>query len=148
MPVVIVWIDIDAPLRQVWEGVSNLADHATWMTDVESITFEGTRRAGAGTEMRVATKIGPFRTMDRMTVTSWHPERLIGVEHTGLVSGEGEFRLDPVGGATRITWSERLHFPWRFGGPIGAVIAQPLLHWMWQRSLRALKAQMEKNPQT
>lgn len=148
MPAVTVWIDVQAPKKQVWDAVSNLAGHATWMADVESFTFEGARMAGAGTEMRVATKIGPFRTTDRMTVTSWHPQRSIGVEHTGLVSGEGEFRLDPVAGATRITWSERLHFPWRFGGPIGAVFAQPILRWTWKRSLRALKAQIEKNPQT
>jgi carbon monoxide dehydrogenase subunit G len=143
MPQVTVWIDIGAPLDRVWEAAANLAQHGDWMADVESITFESDQREGAGTQMRVATRIGPLRTMDLMLVTAWEPKRRIAVEHRGLVTGHGEFLLDPIGGATRFTWSERLRFPWFFGGPIGASLARPLFTWIWRRNLRALKARLE-----
>jgi carbon monoxide dehydrogenase subunit G len=143
MPTVTVWIDINAPLLRVWEAVANLSDHGSWMADVESIAFDGAQTEGVGTIMKVATRIGPLRTTDLMTVTVWELKRLIGVEHQGLITGTGELRLDPVGGATRLTWNERLHFPWQFGGPIGAWTARPLFTWIWRRNLRALKRQVE-----
>jgi len=143
MPTVTVWIDMNAPLARVWEAVANLSDHGSWMADVESIAFDGAQTEGIGTVMKVATKIGPLRTTDLMTVTVWEPKRLIGVEHRGLITGAGELRLDPVGGATRLTWNERLVFPWQFGGPIGAWGARPLFTWIWRRNLRALRQQVE-----
>jgi Polyketide cyclase / dehydrase and lipid transport len=97
----------------------------------------------------VATRIGPLRTMDLMTVTAWQPQRLIAVEHRGPVSGRGELRFDPVGLATRVTWNEQLRFPWQYGGPIGELLAYPVFVWIWQRNLRALKALIEPiNPGT
>lgn len=139
MAEVTVWIDIDAPLDRVWEATSDLAGHGEWMGDVESITFETSQRQGEGTRMRVGTRFGPLRTMDLMTVTAWEPKRRIGVAHEGLITGEGEFLLDPVGSGTRLTWTERLQFPWFFGGPLGALLARPIFAFIWRRNLNALK---------
>lgn len=143
MPSVTVSVDIRAPLASVWEAASDLANHGQWMADVESIGFDSETRHGPGTVMRVATKVGPFRTTDVMKVTTWDTERRISVEHRGLFAGRGEFELAPVGGATRFTWSEEIEFPWRFGGPIGAAIARPILTLIWRGNLRRLKALLE-----
>lgn len=113
------------------------------MGDVESIVFDGPQTEGVGTRLRVATRLGPLHSIDLMAVTAWEPKRLIGVEHRGLVRGKGEFRLDPVGGATRFTWRESLQFPWQFGGPIGAWLARPIFIWIWRRNLRELKRRLE-----
>lgn len=143
MPTVTVWIDIGAPVDRVWEAASDLARHGEWMRDVESIVFDSPQTHGLGTQLRVATKLGPLHSVDLMAVTAWEPKRLIGVEHRGLVSGSGEFRLDPVGGATRFTWRESLRFPWQFGGPIGAWLARPIFVWIWRHNLQELKRRLE-----
>jgi len=143
MPSVSVSVDISAPLEAVWRAAADLASHSQWMADVESIDFDSGSRQGPGTVMRVATKVGPFRTTDVMKVTAWETERRISVEHRGLFTGRGEFELSPVGGATRFTWSEEIEFPWRFGGPIGAAIARPILTLIWRGNLRRLKALLE-----
>ena len=68
----------------------------------------------------------------------------MGVRHTGIVTGEGVFTLRPRrGGQTRFTWSERLHFPWWMGGPVGAWLSVPVLTAVWRRSLRNLAARFE-----
>ena len=143
MPSVTVSVDIRAPLAAVWAAASDLAGHGQWMADVESIDFDSDSRQGTGTIMRVATKVGPFRTTDLMKVTAWETGRLISVEHRGLFTGRGEFELSPVGGATRFTWNEEIDFPWRFGGPIGAGLARPILTLIWRRNLRRLKELLE-----
>ena len=143
MTSVTVSVDIRAPLESVWEAAADLAAHGGWMADVESIEFDSEARQGPGTVMRVATRVGPFRTIDVMTVTAWEARRRISVEHRGLFTGRGEFELSPVGGATRFTWSEEIDFPWRFGGPIGAAFARPILTGIWRGNLRRLKTLLE-----
>ena len=143
MPSVKVSVDIKAPLEKVWAAASELAGHAHWMADVESITFESDSKQGPGTVMNVATKVGPFRTKDVIKVVGWEPLRRITVEHRGLFTGRGEFELSPVGGATRFTWTEDIVFPRRFGGSLGAALARPILARIWRGNLRRLQAQLE-----
>ena len=143
MTSVTVSVDIKAPLEAVWVAAADLAGHARWMADVESIEFDSDLPPGPETIMRVATKVGPFRTTDVMKVTGWEPRHRIAVEHRGLFTGLGEFELSPVGGATRFTWREDIAFPWYFGGPVGATLARPILARIWQGNLRRLKALLE-----
>jgi carbon monoxide dehydrogenase subunit G len=143
MPSVTVSVDIEAHPDVVWAAVADLASHGQWMGDVESIEFESEARQGPGTVIRVATKVGPLRTTDVMVITAWEPGRRIAVEHRGLVTGWGEFVLSPVAGATRLTWMENLVFPRRFAGPIGAILALPLLTLIWRRNLGRLKELLE-----
>ena len=93
-----------------------------------------------GTTFDCATKVGPFRLTDHMEITSWKPGREMGVRHVGMVTGSGVFTLTPralgarpsaAADATRFVWTERLRFPWYFGGPArrdrGATGAAPHL---------------------
>ncbi len=140
---VVVSVDIDAPIDAVWSEVSDLAAHAEWMADAESIVFRGEQRSGVGTVMEVRTKVGPLRSTDIMRVTEWLNGKAIGVHHVGAVSGAGRFVLRPLGPGTRFTWAEHLQFPWYFGGPLGAWAARPVLGWIWRRNLARLKARIE-----
>lgn len=135
---------LDVPPRVVWAAIEDLSTHTQWMADAARITFRSSRRSGVGTEAECLTRIGPFSTLDLITVTEWVPGRVMGVEHHGAVTGHGRFTLRRQRrGRTRFCWEERLSFPWRLGGPIGERLSRPLLRRVWRANLARLKARVE-----
>ena len=136
MPRVRVSTTIPAPVPVVWADVSDLASHAEWMADAESIQFLSDQRTGVGTTFNCATRVGPLHTMDRMEVVEWEEGHVIGVRHIGLVTGTGRFVLEPAGRHTRFTWDEQLRIPWWLGGRLASLA----LHLVWQRNLRRLRS--------
>jgi uncharacterized protein YndB with AHSA1/START domain len=144
VPAIRVAVTIDAPPGQVSRAIKDIATHVEWMADAEAIRFNSPRRRGVGTTFECDTRVGPFRLVDRMEVTEWRPGQVMGVAHTGLVTGRGRFRLTPLpGGRTRFTWREELHFPWWLGGSIGAVVGGEVLRLIWRQNLRRLKRLVE-----
>jgi carbon monoxide dehydrogenase subunit G len=142
--IVDVAITIDAAPETVWEVIEPIERHVDWMADAASITFTSEQTRGPGTSFDCVTKIGPFRTVDKMVVTEWSPAQTMGIEHRGLVTGTGRFTLTPLGaGRTEFAWTEQLNFPRWMGGRAGEVAAQPVLRAVWRRNLRHLKALVE-----
>jgi carbon monoxide dehydrogenase subunit G len=136
---VTVAIVIDAEPQQVWAVIEPIETHVEWMAHAESISFTTAQRRGVGTAFDCRTRIGPFRTNDRMIVTDWEPSRVIGIEHRGLFTGRGRFTLEPEGAnRTRFTWTESLRFPVWLGGAIGARAAEPVLRRVWRANLERL----------
>ena len=138
-------IDINATTRQVWEIVEPVERHIDWMADAVAIRFQTEQRRGVGTSFFCDTKVGPIKLVDVMTITAWEPEKVMGVKHTGVVTGTGEFTLEPIGSTgTRFTWTESLDFPWWLGGPFGAFVGgQIVMKAIWRRNLRKLKQLVE-----
>ncbi|CAN5758714.1 hypothetical protein BH24ACT3_BH24ACT3_07180 [soil metagenome] len=134
---------IKASPEEVWSVVEHIEDHVDWMVDAESIRFTSQQRKGEGTAFDCDTRIGPLRLTDRMEITEWRPRKVMGVRHSGLVTGTGRFTLKNRRGRTRFTWEERLSFPWWMGGPIGAIVGGQVLKAVWDRNLRTLKRQVE-----
>ena len=133
-------IDIPAARQDVWDDVAVLASHREWMSDAERIEFLTDEVTGVGTEIAVFTKVGPFRTTDRMTFTEWQPPATMAVEHRGLFTGFGRFSLDAIDPEwTRFTWEEVIRFPWYLGGPIASLFAQPILRRIWRKNLTRLR---------
>ena len=98
--------------------VEPIEQHVDWMAEAETIRFTSSRTRGVGTTFDCVTKVGPIRMTDRMTITEWEPGRIMGIEHSGVVTGRGRFTLRRRrGGRTRFTWKERLTFPWWMGAP-------------------------------
>ena len=132
-------VDVDAPQDVVWADVSRLASHVEWMLDAEAITFLGAQHEGVGTVLDCATRIGPIRLDDRMTVVAWDPPWRLGIRHDGAVAGSGQFTLAALsGGRTRFRWDETLSLPWWLGGRIAAPLAGLLLGRLWRANLRRL----------
>ncbi len=129
---------IARPRHVVWEELRHVDRHVRWMSDALRIDFRTPQREGVGTTFDCLTKVGPFRTKDVMSVTRWDDEVAMGVTHHGLFTGHGEFLLTDEGAHTRMTWREDLHFPWWFGGTLGALVARPLLRMIWKRNLSSL----------
>jgi uncharacterized protein YndB with AHSA1/START domain len=135
---------IDAAPQRVWDAIDDIATHVAWMVDAEAIRFRDGPRRGVGTAFECDTRVGPFHLVDSMVITVWEPGRRMGVCHTGVVSGTGEFTLRATRqGRTRFTWSEHLWFPWWLGGPLGAVPGRVVLKWVWRRNLANLKRLVE-----
>lgn len=137
--------DIAAPVEAVWRVVEPVERHVEWMADAESIEFVTEQRRGVGTSFLCRTKVGPIRLTDKMRITRWEPNRAMGVEHVGLVTGSGEFTLEASSAnTTRFVWEETLKFPWWLGGPIGAVVGgRVVLAAIWRGNLRRLAALCE-----
>ena len=143
---IVVSVEIDATPERVWEVVEPVERHVDWMHDAVAIRFTSEQTRGAGTEFLCDTKVGPFKLVDRMEITEWEAGRVMGVRHTGLVTGSGKFTLEPIdlGRRTRLTWAEDLVFPWWMGGPIGAWVGGKIaLGPIWRRNLRNLKRIVE-----
>lgn len=142
-------IDIDATPAEVWEVVEPVEEHVDWMHDAVAIRFTTDQRRGVGTEFLCDTKVGPIRLVDRMEITEWTPGEVMGVRHTGIVTGTGRFTLTPIdlGRRTRFAWEEVLTFPWWMGGPIGAWVGGKVaLGPIWRRNLRNLRRIVEQSP--
>ena len=129
---------------QLWEELRHIDRHVDWMTDAVAITFLGEQREGVGTRFRCTTKVGPFVTEDVMTITLWEEPSAMGVAHQGLVSGRGVFRIEAESGGARMSWSEQLRFPWFALGPLGALLATPVLRVLWRRNLKSLGARIAR----
>lgn len=136
---------IEAPVSKVWQIVEPIERHVDWMADAVAIRFKSTQTRGTGTEFFCDTKVGPIKLVDQMTITSWEPNARMGVMHTGMVTGTGEFTLAEQGpNTTLFTWTEELRFPWWLGGPIGAFVGgKVVMAAIWRRNLKALKHLVE-----
>jgi hypothetical protein len=136
---------VEAAPAAVWGELQDIARHAEWMADADTITFTSEQHRGVGTTFDCVTRVGPLRTVDRMEVTRWVDGTELGVRHVGIVRGEGVFALAPLddGRRTRVGWTEDLRFPWHLGGPVGAVLARPVLRRIWRANLRRFAALVE-----
>ena len=141
MVAIIVETELDAPPEVVWSDVRNIASHAQWMHDAESIWFTSPGTEGVGTTFEVETRVGPIQITDVMEITEWVDAQVMGVRHSGVVSGAGAFTLTPLGSArTLFRWDEELTFPWWLGGRLGEPIGAIVLKMIWRRNLQNLAA--------
>jgi uncharacterized protein YndB with AHSA1/START domain len=136
---------IARPPDHVWRALERIETHTEWMLDAERITFRSERHEGVGAEFDCLTRVGPLHTTDRFVVTRWEPGVAMGIEHTGAVTGVGEFRLRPLAGgdSTQFCWEETLTFPWWLGSLAGERVGRPVLQRIWEGNLRRLKARVE-----
>ena len=136
-----VWLDASPDV--VWAAVEDISTHPTWMRDAVSVEFTTSRHRGLGAEFACLTKVGPFRNHDVLRVTEWESGAVMGIEHTGVVTGRGRFTLVAERTGTRFCWDEILRFPGWMGGGLGELAAKPVLGRVWRANLRRLKARIE-----
>jgi len=136
-------ITIAAPPDDVWRAVEPVERHVDWMVDAESIRFTTGQTRGVGTTFDCETRVGPIELTDHMEVTEWVDGSVIGVAHTGVVSGSGRFTLvEAPDGRTVFSWEETLRFPWWLGGRLGEVPGAWVLRRIWTRNLGHLADQV------
>ncbi len=125
------------PISAAWLELADIAHHVDWMADALTIEFETSQRRGPGTCFTCQTKVGPFRSRDRMEIISWVEGASIGVRHRGLITGEGLLALRPGASddACSVSWTEELHFRVFVGGALTAYVAEPVLTKLWHQNL-------------
>lgn len=139
MPAIRVRRRIRATPAEVWAVLADVPTHTRWMADAERIVLTSDIQHGVGMTFDCHTKVGPFRTVDRMEVTEWAPRQAMGVRHRGLFTGTGRFSLAPGRRrGTVLTWREAIRFPWWLGGPVGATAATAVLWPIWRANVRRL----------
>jgi hypothetical protein len=143
MPRIEVSTVIAASPDEVWAAIEDVGSHVEWMADAEAIRFDTAQTSGVGTTFECDTEIGPLKLTDHMEITEWRPGEVMGVRHTGLVTGEGRFTLSAEGSGTRFAWREELRFPWWMGGAAGGAVGAPVLRRVWAGNLRRLKERVE-----
>ncbi len=132
-------IDLPASPKDVWGYLRDVTKHSEWMMDALRVEVTSEISEGPGVTFVCLTAVGPFRLRDHMEVVEWDPEKLMGVKHSGMVTGTGKFTLSPISGGTRFSWDELVDLPWHFAGKFGEKFAKPLLTTIWRRNLRSLR---------
>jgi len=131
---------IDATVDRVWDDIRHIDRHVEWMADAREIRITTQSVEGVGVTFECDTRVGPFHMTDQMEVTGWTEGRSMAVRHVGIVTGEGEFMITPVGDdAVEFAWTETLRFPWWMGGPVGGLLGGVVFRLIWIRNLRALR---------
>lgn len=139
MVMIAVEAELDAPPDVVWEDIKDIRSHTQWMHDAESIWFTSESTSGVGTTFDCQTKVGPISLNDVMEITEWVEDDRMGVRHSGIVTGEGVFRLQPLGhDRTLFSWNEELIFPFWMGGPLRNPVGGFILKLIWKRNLQNL----------
>ena len=98
-----------APPDRVWAEIEDLSTHPTWMRDAVSVEFLTPEHATVGAEFSCLTKVGFLRNHDVLRVTEWEPGAVMGIEHTGVVTGTGRFTLVPEHAGNFRDKSFRMH---------------------------------------
>ena len=86
---------LDAAPDVVWRNIEDISTHVEWMKDAVEIRFLTEQHSGVGARFWCLTKVGPLSNRDVLVVTEWKPGEVMGIEHTGVVTGTGRFTLNP-----------------------------------------------------
>lgn len=130
---------LPGPPAVAWRLITDWEKQGDWMLEARDFVVTSEQREGIGVTAEATVRIGGITTRDRATVTSWEPERLLGISHEGWVSGRAEMLLTPLDGSrTHILWTEALRPPWGLVGAIGLSAFKPLMRRVFERDLSVL----------
>jgi hypothetical protein len=126
---------------EAWAVLTDWERQADWMLDADRVEVVSTERQGVGVRLAVRTRVfGLPAFVEPIEVVGWDPPAELRIRHGGAVRGEGSWRLEPVPGGTRFSWTEdvALAVP-ALGGLAGRLYA-PVLRWLMGRAMAGLRA--------
>jgi len=137
-------IEIEAPIEKVWQHISNIESHVTWMDDANTIELIEGEPNNIGAKYLCVTQVSVLKTKDTMKVIAFEAPNFMEMEHIGAVTGTGTFRLVSINAnTTKFVWEENLKFPLYMGAAIGKFFGMALLHRIWKKNLENLKSEIE-----
>lgn len=133
-------VEIATTKEVLWRYLINFEDQPRWMKDAIEIRVRQRSDEIVGTTFETLTKVGPLKTTDVMQVVSVIENRMIEIEHQGLIGGRGFFEVhDFTPGNCIFYWIEELTFPWYLGAAITEQLAGIVLRQIFQRDLNNLR---------
>lgn len=127
------------PPDVVWDLITDWEHQDDWMLEASDFVVVSEQRDGVGVEAEASITIGGITTRDRVRVSRWEVEKVLGIQHLGWISGEGEIFLTPVADATHLFWRETLYPPLGVLGAVGLTLFKPLMSRIFRRDLRVLQ---------
>ncbi|MGH2752124.1 MAG: SRPBCC family protein [Actinomycetota bacterium] len=128
------------PPDTVWRLITDWENQSDWMLEATDFVVTSPHREGPGVTAEATIRIGGITTRDSVEVVAWEPEKLLGIEHGGWVSGRGEIHLTPLGSdRTHVFWIETLYPPLGVAGALGLAAFKPLMARIFKRDLRVLQ---------
>ena len=128
------------PPEVVWRLITDWENQGDWQLEARDFVVTSTGREGAGVTAEATVSIGGITTRDVAEVVAWEPNKLLGIEHKGWVSGQGELHLTALGSdRTHVFWVERLAPPLGVAGAVGLMAFRPLMSRIFKRDLRVLQ---------
>jgi hypothetical protein len=136
MPVLSLFVDVDAPAQATWSAAVDWATQGEWMLGT-TVTPTLNNGEGVGGRLEAFSGVGRLGFLDTMEITLWQPPRACHVLHTGrVVRGTGVFEVEPRGDArSRFLWREDLDLPLGALGRLGWLLVRPLFAYGVQVSL-------------
>ncbi len=133
-------VEIAVTIEVLWRYLIDFEDQPRWMKDAIEIRVKQRSEEVVGTVFETLTKVGPLKTIDVMKVVGVIENKMIEIEHQGLIGGRGFFEVhDFTPGNSLFYWIEELTFPWHLGGPVAEQLAGVVLRQIFQRDLNNLR---------
>lgn len=127
------------PPDVVWRLITDWEHQGDWMLEARDFVIVSEQREGVGVEAEASISIGGITTHDRVRVSRWEVEKVLGIDHLGWVSGGGEIFITPVGDMAHVFWRETLRPPMGVVGAVGLSLFKPLMAHIFRRDLRVLQ---------
>jgi uncharacterized membrane protein len=141
--------DIAAPRQVVWASIVDPRRHLEFMDGMTQWQLEGAQRSRLGTRIAMRMRIGSVELGGRIEIVEFDAPcdmawtSVTGVEHRGrwrLRRGDD--------GRTRVELRVTYHAPGGIMGYLADLVAAPIVKGHLQRSLTALKRQLEGAPRS
>lgn len=138
---------LEVPVERAWASLLRWEDQARWMRDADSVRVLTAQREGVGTRVAVRTRVlnVPLFT-EQLEVTVWDPPRRLVMAHRSFVRGVGTWALEPVGEATRFTWTEDLSLPVPLLGDLALLVYRPFMRHLMRGALADLRSWLGTAP--
>lgn len=139
--------EIDAPAVVVWGLITDWENLDKWMPEGSDFRVTTPFREGVGVEAIARIKIGPFSTVDKISVSRWEPPHLLEIQHLGWVKGAGLLKVSKARGPrgmSKLYWRETFVAPLGVVGALGMRLYSPLMRKVFERDLGLLKKLAER----
>ena len=137
---------IDAPVGVVFGYVDDWSNTTKYMEGLTTWEPAGEVTHGLGSTFDAALQVGPTSIDSVLEITTWEQDRSLGWEPRKGIKQSGTWTFEPDGDATTVTITVDLTFPGGLAGRLLGKTTEPLLKAQVQKSLNALKAQVEGLP--
>jgi uncharacterized protein YndB with AHSA1/START domain len=141
---VVVHAEIAAPRQAVWDYIVDPDHYRDFMDGMTQWEIEGRRRTGLGARISMRMRVGSADLGGRIEVVEIDPPCDLAWTSVTGVDHRGRWRLRPRGGGrTHVELRVTYHAPGGVMARLADFLAYPIVRGHLQRSLSALKQQVE-----